>query len=65
MQHKDVIEVYNAIIKQVKDKIGKTTNIVYPYGTKNIIIEGFNVTEKNYNIFVARRDYLLGGDEWK
>ena len=62
MRHKDVLEVYNNIIRQVKNKIGKSTNIVYPFGTKNIIIEGFNVTEKNYNIFVARRDYLLGDE---
>ena len=61
MRHKDVLEVYKNIIIQVKNKIGKSTNIFYPFGTKNIIVEGFNVTEKNYNIFVARRDYLLGG----
>ena len=62
MRHKDVLEVYNNIIRQVKNKIGKSTNIVYPYGTKNIIVKDFNVTEKNYNIFLTRRDYLLGGE---
>lgn len=59
MRHKDVIDVYNNIIKQIRYKIGKSTNIVYPYGSKNIIVEDFNVTERNYTKLVARRDYLL------
>ena len=61
MRHKDVIEVYNCIIKQIRYKIVKSTSIVFPYGSNNIIVEEFKVTEDNYNKFVARRDYLLGG----
>ena len=59
MRHKDVIDVYNNIIKQIRYKIGKSTNIVYTYGSKNIIVENFDVTERNYLRIVARRDYLL------
>ena len=61
MRHRDVIDVYNAIIKQVKGKNGKKINITYPYGTNNVIVTDFEATQEIYDRLVARRNYLLGG----
>jgi|6_EtaG_2_1085325.scaffolds.fasta_scaffold522518_1 hypothetical protein len=61
MKDRDVLDVYNALIKQIAGKIGKKTSIVYPYGSKNIIVQEFEVTQEKYDRFVSRRDYLLGG----
>ena len=61
MKDRDVLEVYNSIIRQIKGKIGKKTNIVYPTGSDYIIVQEFEVTQEKYDRFVARRDYLLGG----
>ena len=65
MQHKQVIEVYNSLIRQITNKIGKKVNIVYPYGTTNVIIKDFIVSQNMYDRLVKRRDYLVGGDlQW-
>ena len=61
MRHRDGIDVYNAIIKQVKGKNGNKINITYPYGTSNVIVADFEATQEAYDRFVARRNYLLGG----
>ena len=47
MRHRDVIDVYNAIIKQC--------------GSNNVIVSDFEATQEIYDRFVARRNYLLGG----
>ena len=65
MQHKQVIETYNSLIRQITNKIGKKVNIVYPYGTTNVIIKDFIVSQNMYDRLVKRRDYLVGGDlQW-
>ena len=65
MQHKQVIETYNSLIRQITNKIGKKVNIVYPYGTTNVIIQDFIVSQNMYDRLVKRRDYLVGGDlQW-
>ena len=62
MQHKQVIETYNSLIRQIANKIGKKVNIVYPYGTTNVIIKDFSVSQNIYDRLVQRRDYLVGGN---
>ena len=61
MQHKQVIETYNSLIRQITNKIGKKVNIVYPYGTTNVIIKDLSVSQNIYDRLVQRRDYLVGG----
>jgi hypothetical protein len=61
MRHRDVIDVYNSIIKQIKGRYGKKVNITYPYGSNNVIVSDFEATQEIYDRFVARRNYLLGG----
>ena len=61
MKNRDVLEVYNSIIRQIKGKIGKKTNIVFPDGTSNVIIRDMDVSENMYKTIVKRRDVLLGG----
>ena len=60
-RHKDVIEVYNNLIRQMKNNIGKSINIASPYETDNVAVRDFHVTLSIYNRIVRRRDYLLGG----
>ena len=61
MQNKEIIEIYNSIIKQIQNKIGKKTNIVFPDGSSNVIIRDMDVSENMYKTIVKRRDVLLGG----
>ena len=61
MQHKQVVEVYNSLIKQIASKIEKKVNIVYPYGSTNVILKDFSVTQRIYDALVKRRDYLMRG----
>ncbi len=60
-RHKDVIEVYNNLIRQMTNNIGKSINIASPYETDNVAVRDFHVTLSIYNRIVRRRDYLLGG----
>ena len=64
MQHKEVVETYNSLIRQITNKIGKKINIVDPYGSKNVIIKDFGVTQSIYDRLIKRRDYLVGGNLW-
>ena len=64
MQHKEVVETYNSLIRQITNKIGKKINIVDPYGSKNVIIKDFGVTQSIYDRLIKRRDYLAGGNLW-
>ena len=63
MRHKDVIEIYNSIIKQITNKIGKEVDIVYPHGSKNVIVPKLKVSPNMYAMLVNRRKHLLGGTE--
>ena len=60
MRHKDVIEVYNNLIKQLRGKHGKKVHIKYPSCSGNIIVRDLNATEEMLNRLIDRRDYLLG-----
>ena len=60
-KHKDVIEVYNNLIRQMTNNIGKSISIASPYNPDNIAVDDFHVTLEIYNRILRRRDYLLGG----
>ncbi len=60
MRHKDVIDVYNNLIKQLRGKHGKSVHIKYPSGSENIIVRDLHATEDLFNRLVERRNYLLG-----
>ena len=60
-RHKDVIEVYNNLIRQMTNNIGKSISIASPYNTDNVAVDDFHVTLEIYNRILRRRDYLLGG----
>ena len=60
-KNKEIVEIYNTIIKQITNKIGKQVNIAYPYGSKNIVVSSVDITERMYNKIVSRRNYLRGG----
>ena len=63
MRHKHVIETYNSIIRQITKKIGKKVNICDPYGSNNIIIKDYEVTQDIFERLIKRRDTLLGGEK--
>ena len=60
MRHKDVIDVYNSIIRHLRGKDGKKVNIEYPYGSGNVMVRDLSATEELLNRLVDRRNYLLG-----
>tara|TARA_R110002020_G_scaffold138354_1_gene308258 strand:+ start:1763 stop:1951 length:189 start_codon:yes stop_codon:yes gene_type:complete len=60
MRHRDVIDVYNNLIKQLRGKHGKSVHIKYPSSSGNIIVRDLNATEEMLNRLIDRRDYLLG-----
>ena len=62
MVNKDVVGVYNSLIMQMAKKIEKKVNIVYPYGSTNVILQDYFVTKKIYDALMKRRDYLVGGN---
>ena len=65
MVNKDVVGVYNSLIMQMAKKIEKKVNIVYPYGSTNVILQDYFVTKKIYDALIKRRDYLVGGNlQW-
>ena len=59
-RHKDVIEVYNNLIRQMTNNIGKSISIASPYNTDNVAVDDFHVTLEIYNRILRRRDYLSG-----
>ena len=65
MKHKHIVEIYENLIEQTKNKIEKgVANIYYPFGTKNIIIKDLRVTLKTVKSFERRRDFWIGGKKW-
>ena len=61
MKHKDVIEVYNNIIKQLQNHIGKKVNIRYPSRTGRIAVKDYEVTLVRLNRLIDRKNKLMGG----
>jgi hypothetical protein len=63
MRHKDVIEVYQNIIKQTQNHIGKKVNIRYPNRTGVIAVKDYEVTLDRLNRLIDRKNKLMGGSE--
>ena len=64
MKHKDVIEVYQNIIKQTQNHIGKKVNIRYPNRTGVIAVKDYEVTLERLNRLIDRKNKLMGGVDW-
>ena len=62
MVNKDVVGIYNSLIMQMTNKMEKKVNIVFPYGSANVILQDYFVTKKIYDALMKRRDYLVGGN---
>ncbi len=63
MKHKDVIEVYQNIIKQTQNHISKKVNIRYPNRTGVIAVKDYEVTLDRLNRLIDRKNKLMGGSE--
>ena len=63
MKHKDVVAMYSNLIKQIRNKIGKKVDIYDPYGSDNIVIRDYEVTQRMFEICIRRKRYWLGGGE--
>ena len=61
MINRDVVDVYENIIKQTQNHIGKKVNIKYPNRTGVIAISGYEVTIQRLNLLVNRKNKLMGG----
>jgi len=64
MRHKDVIEVYQNIINQTQNHIGKKVNIRYPNRTGVIAVKEYEVTLERLNRLIDRKNKLMGGVGW-
>ena len=62
--NKDVIEVYDNIIRQTQNHIGKKVNIKYPNRTGVIAVRNFEVTIERLNRLIDRKNFLMGGVGW-
>ena len=62
MINRDVVDVYENIIKQTQNHIGKKVNIKYPNRTGVIAISGYEVTIQRLNLLVNRKNKLMGGE---
>ena len=60
MKHKVVIEVYNNIIRQTQNHIGKKVNIKYPNRTGIIAVKDYEVTIPRLTRLMNRRNKLIG-----
>ena len=60
MKHKDVIEVYNNIISQIQNKIGKKVKISYPNRKGIPVTTDYEVTINRINALIDRRNKLMG-----
>jgi len=61
MINRDVIAVYENIIKQTQRHIGKKVNIKYPNRNGVIAIRGYEVTIQRLNSLTNRKNKLMGG----
>ena len=61
MINRDVVDVYENIIKQTQNHIGKKVNIKYPNRNGVIAISGYEVTIQRLNLLVNRKNKLMGG----
>jgi hypothetical protein len=62
--NKDVIEVYDNIIRQTQNHIGKKVNIKYPNRNGVTAVRNFEVTIERLNRLIDRKNFLMGGVGW-
>ncbi len=60
MKHKDVIEVYQNIIRQIQNYIGKKVDIKYPNRTGIVCAKNYEVTLNRLNKLIDRKNKLMG-----
>ena len=65
MKHRDVIEIYNNIISQIQNKIGKKVKISYPNRHGIPVVTNYEVTIRRLNSLINRKNKLMGGTAWK
>ncbi len=65
MRHKDVIGMYDNLLKQIDDKIGQKVDIYDPCGSDNLIVKDYEVTQNMIDICDRRKRYWIGGGRWK
>ena len=61
MVNKDVINTYNSIIKQIKNKVGKRAKICYPDRKGIPVVKNYEVSINRLNALIDRRNKLMGG----
>mgnify|MGYP003150640377 FL=1 len=62
MKHKDVIDIYNNIISQIQNKIGKKVKIAYPNRNGIPVVTDYEVTIRRLNALINRKNKLMGGN---
>ena len=62
MKHKDVIDIYNNIISQLQNKIGKKVKISYPNKHGIPVVTEYEVTIRRVNALIDRKNKLMGGN---
>ena len=60
MQHKEVVETYNSLIRQITNKIGKKVKISYPNRKGIPVTTDYEVTINRINALIDRRNKLMG-----
>ena len=64
MRHKEVVAMYDNLLKQIRNKIGKKVDIYDPVDSDNLIIKDYEVTQRMFDICVRRKGHWMGGDKW-
>ena len=65
MKHKEVVAMYDNLLKQIRNKIGKKVDIYDPVGSDNLIVKDYEVTQRMFDICVRRKGYWMGGNQWR
>ena len=60
MNHKEVVAMYDNLLRQIHQKIGKKVDIYDPYGSDNIVIKEYEVTDRIVEICMRRKAYWKG-----
>ena len=60
MRCKQIVEMYETLINQIKHKVDKTIDLEYPKGSGEIIAKDIKVTLKMVKSWEGRRDYWIG-----
>ena len=52
--------MYDSLLKQIHLKIGKKVDIYDPYGSDNIVVRDYEVTQRMVDICIRRKNYWIG-----